>query len=709
MSNCPGITFTDERVTLQMKVNKFIKSGVTCLLMLAAFSPWCALAQNGTQTSAAVVTTTQVTLDGSAGGDRFDGVGAVSGGGATTDLLKDYPARQRNQILDLLFKPQFGASLSTLYIEVPGDGNSTQGTEPSHMHSRTDENYYRGYEWWLMAEAKKRNPSLYLDACAWACPGWIGNGNFWSQDMCDYYVLWIKGLKSAHGLTLNALGCRNEKGVDEDFIKLLRTTLDRQGLNTVKLHGFDNWGDSKWDWCKDLLTDPSLAASVDVISNHTESSTPAPQWVQQISRQMHKPIWDTEEHVYKDGYDCEISLVQAFNQNYLQSGVTQITNWYLVGSVYNNEPYPVQPNMLVANSPWSGSYTVRPVLWGYAHYGQFVKRGWLYLKGGCSNLANGGSYVTFKSPGSDYSIIAETKDATGPQSVRYTLAGGLSSGTLCVWRSNASQQFIRQPDIQPVHGAFTITLDPNSIYSLSTTTGQRKGSFDVPTPTSFPLPYYESFDHYSSARTWGYLPHYTADIDGVFELTDRPDHTGGCLRQVVDHAAQSWAPEWMPYTVIGDDNWKDYEVSADICLENGGTAGILGRVSSTGDGWHNAPKGYYLSINSTGAVELRVSTQQGDNAPGLLLSSGSVSPVSDTSWHKLKLQFSGSQITGFVDGKQIVAASNTVSDHGLAGLLAGGTGGVRNTALFDNLIVTSVNGQTPKPTVFAQDSSPLYK
>ena len=30
-----------------------------------------------------------------------------------------------------------------------------EGTESSHMHESWDENYQRGYEWWLMKEAKK--------------------------------------------------------------------------------------------------------------------------------------------------------------------------------------------------------------------------------------------------------------------------------------------------------------------------------------------------------------------------------------------------------------------------------------------------------------------------------------------------------------------------------------------------------------------------
>ena len=152
-----------------------------------------------------------INIDGNSGGEIFYGIGAVSGGGATSVLLKDYPEPQRSQVLDFLFKPNFGASISALLVEVPGDGNSTQGSEPSHMHSRKDENYSRGYEWWLMKEAKKRNPSITLAANAWGCPKWVGNNNFWSQDMCDYYANWIKGLENIYGIDLNSIGCRNEK------------------------------------------------------------------------------------------------------------------------------------------------------------------------------------------------------------------------------------------------------------------------------------------------------------------------------------------------------------------------------------------------------------------------------------------------------------------------------------------------------------------
>ena len=80
-------------------------------------------------------------------GRRFDGVGALSGGGATSVLLQSYPQKQRGEILDLLFNRSYGASLHMLKVEIGGDGQATEGTEASHMHTPMDEAYDRGYEW----------------------------------------------------------------------------------------------------------------------------------------------------------------------------------------------------------------------------------------------------------------------------------------------------------------------------------------------------------------------------------------------------------------------------------------------------------------------------------------------------------------------------------------------------------------------------------
>ena len=72
-----------------------------------------------------------VRLSNTSPGKQFDGIGVVDGGGATSVLLKDYPEPQRSQIIDMVYKPMFGASISALLVEIPGDGNSTQGSMPS--------------------------------------------------------------------------------------------------------------------------------------------------------------------------------------------------------------------------------------------------------------------------------------------------------------------------------------------------------------------------------------------------------------------------------------------------------------------------------------------------------------------------------------------------------------------------------------------------
>jgi galactosylceramidase len=660
-----------------------------------------------------------IVLDGTAPGKLFEGVGAVSGGGGTSVLLKDYIEPQRSQILDILFKPNFAASMQTLYVEIGGDGNSTQGSEPTHMRTRKDENYSRGYEWWLMSEAKKRNPALTLDACAWSCPGWVGDGDFWSQDMADYYVKWIKGLKTTYGLDLDAIGCRNERGAVMGWVKLFRRTLDDNGLSHVRIHAFDNPGNRHmWDWIPELKTDKDLAAAVNIVGNHTLLLGPFPASVRETIEQVGKPIWNTEEHVYngegrfyKDDFTCALGAVHLFNDDFISRGATKIVNWYLAGSIYAIEPYADQPAALIVRSPWSGHYAIKPIIWSYAHYGQFARIGWRYIGSGCVALAGGGTVVTLKSADGDYSVIAETAGAKEPQQVTFKIGGGLSSHALCVWRTTRDSYFERQPDIAPgADGTFIATFDPDAIYSFSTTTGQQKGTFpDVPEDKPFPFPYFENFDHYGAPEGWGFLPHYTADVCGVFELAQRPDDSGVCLRQVVGHKAQSWAPEWMPYTVIGDPRWTDYEVSADIFFDNGGWAGVMGRVGNTGNGWDGNPNGYYARLYADGGCALYVASERYKGSRDRQLAVGEVRRWRSNRWHNLKLRFEKQTITVLVDNVAVIVAQDAAFGHGLAGLVTGGEGNGRDTALFDNLLINRVNGGSVPPTVFIQDRSPIYR
>lgn len=653
-----------------------------------------------------------ITINGTGAGRTFEGVGGVSGGGATSVLLMSYPEPQRSQILDLLFKPNFGASIQTSFCEIPGDNNSTQGSEPSHMHTASEENYSRGYEWFLMKEAYKRNPAMTFDGVAWGCPGWVGNGNFWSTDIQDYYIKWIKGLKNTYGITMDAIGCRNESGSNTSWLIQFRRALNAAGLSGVRIHGMDDWNgvQAKWGTADLLAGDTALKNAIDVLSAHTTANT---SWsetkVDATANAINsgKPLWDTEEHFMNQnsGYNQATAVVNAFNSNYIRSRVTKTIFWYLICSTYPLEPWN-DYGIMLAQEPWSGNYSIKPGLWGYAHYNQFVKVGWKFIDDACGNLPDGGTYVTLKSPdNTDFSIIIETKGAGSGNPV-FTISGGLPTNkTLCVWRSTSSEQFVRQADITPAGGSFSIAVQGDAIYSISTTTGQQKGSFDnIPVSKKFPLPYYENYDHYSNMNNFGYLPYYHADICGVFELADRPDGNGRCLRQVLQQKAQSWAPEWSPYTIIGDRNWTDYEVSADIHFDNDGWAGVMGRINNVGTGYGCNPNGYYLSLSSNGAWALYYANGSGE--AGTSLASGTVTLSGQ--WHNVKLQLSGSTITGFIENTKVCSVINTSAASGMAGLCTGNYSKGRNSAMFDNLILNTVNGATPQPTSFSQDITPPY-
>lgn len=601
---------------------------------------------------------------------------------------------------------------------------------PSHMHTRDDLDYSRGYTCWVMQEAKRRNPNLTLDGTAWSAPRWIGGGEFWSQDAADYYVNWLKGLRDVHGLELTAIGCRNEKEENYDFVKKLRKTLDENGFPLIKIHAFDNWYKGKLDFVKDLFTDKELRDAIDIIGGHVfYEGEPVSVEERNMAEEFGKPIWNTEDHVYKKGYDCLISLVECFNGNYIHHGATKIVNWYDIAGLYPIEPYSADPPTVLAYEPWSGHFKVRQALWGYAHYGQFTEIGWEYLNGACMDLDGGGSLVTLKSPEGDYSIIIETKGAKAPQTLRFMLAGNLSDRNLCVWHSNANEQFVRMDDISVKSKEFALTVAPDAVYSLSTTTGQQKGSYDAPASKPFPFPYYETFEQYKQPEQYGYLPRYTADICGAFEIANRPDDKGKCMRQVVQTPAISWAPDWNYYSIIGDSAWTDYDVSADLYLNPGDAAGIMGRINDVGSGYGIIPKDYYLQLGDDGQCKLVVvkgkvnkkelvgdAEQQAfiknskDESEGgeKVLASVKLSGISSGMWYNLKLRFRGNEITCFIDGEQVLKANDALYGYGMAGLLARKYEDKVSTPYFDNLLITAVGEDASQPIVAPVGQTPIY-
>jgi galactosylceramidase len=237
---------------------------------------------------------------------------------------------------------------------------------------------------------------------------------------------------------------------------------------------------------------------------------------------------------------------------------------------------------------------------------------------------------------------------------------------LHVWKSDSSEQFIRQPDLNPLDGKFSLPLEADSIYSITTTTGQQKGNHGTPPgKKAFPFPYREDFEGY----TTGQSPRYLSDQKGTFEVVDRPGG-GRSLAQIVTQQGILWYDNKLlkPHTLFGDKNWRDYAVSADVWI-SGGDVEIGGRYA------HRDNLGYRLLLSRDGSWQLKWQLKT--------LASGKLENLETGRWHNLRLVMQGDRIQGFLDAKELASLEEKSGGSGMAFLAC-----TYDRNLFDNLAVT---------------------
>ncbi len=626
-----------------------------------------------------------VVLDGNSPGRVFDGFGAVSAG-ASSRLLIDYPEPQRSQILDYLFKPGYGAALQHLKVEIGADVNSTDGSEPSHMRAASDHDATRGYEWWLMAEAHKRNPNIVLEILPWGAPRWVapdaaGKETLYSHKMAEYVVDFIHTAKREYSLDIAYTGIWNERDFDIAYVKDLHNLIQANHLATRIA-----CCDGDWSIAGDVLRDPELAADIDVIGAHYPRDEKGNITTTDAARKTGKPLWSSEDQPNGGGgpfvnRDWPVGgriLAHIYNQNYLQGSLTSTEIWSPVTSYYDNLAAP-NSGLMYANTPWSGHYDVQSTIWVTAHTTQFAQPGWQYLDSGSGNLPEKGSYVALRSNDrKNWSVVLETIEAKRPQTVSFRLTDGLAATQVHIWETNSTHIFEHVATLTPVGGVFEYTFEPESLYSLTTTTGQGKGTVQPPVAAPFPFPYTDDFEQTPLNHT----PKYLSDQDGAFEARHCDGRTGQCLEQVISAKPIAWAQTPDPFTVAGDSNWTDYSVAADVHFLSGAPAAIAGRVDSANvfeDDKSRWPSGYVLRLKPDGAWEL-LST--GYNKPVLNLSSGSTA-LDRNKWHHLELRFRGQQIMASLDGVPLASIIDSAHAHGMIAL-----GTEWDRIQFDNLSVT---------------------
>jgi len=610
---------------------------------------------------------TTINVNGANGGRTFDGIGAISGGGGNSRLLIDYPSAQQSQILDYLFKPGVGANIQVLKVEIGGGNDSTSGSESTHEPVQGDIDTNTGYEWWLMEQAQARNPNIKFYALAWTAPGWVGG--WFNNNSITYLADWLT-CAASHGLTINYLGGLNEDNGDGTaaWWEQLRSTLDSKGFTSTQFVGGDQI--DSFNIASSLLDDPSWSAVIPIISAHYPmqggdggNAYSCPTFSAALS--TGKPMWQSEggSQDYNQGAPV---VIRSITRGYIDGSMTLFNNWPLIAATYPDLPYDTE-GLAEADQPWSGWYSIGATTWAIAQVTQFAQPGWTFINSASGYLSGNeqnGTYVTLKSPnGTDYSTIIETTTATAAQTVTLNVGGGLSTGTVHVWAtnlgsSNPANWFVQQPNITPSGGSYSLTLQPNCIYSITTTSGQGKGTATSPAPAEMSLPYSDSFSGYPTSSTAKYL----AQVEGDFESQPCVGQGGNCIEQVLpDAPSQVWMTG-LPWAVLGDLNWSDYTVSVDARLQQSGTVYLAGLVNSTSGkntgSYPNNFNGYSIQVNNTGNWILY--DDSANNNPTTLASGSIAAPGVDT-WISLAMGFNGSHVSASINGDQVASVNN--SDH----------------------------------------------
>lgn len=666
----------------------------------------------------------------------FRGLGAVTGNNSSR-LLMDYKAKSPDsywEIMELLFRPDYGAGLTHVKIELGADINSSSGTEPCVKRDLEEPaDVTRGAGFMFAADAKKINPEITVDFLRWGEPAWVSKAfSDGIESGFDARYRWYKETIDAaydeFGLKIDYVSAdSNETGkADAQWIiyfshRLKEEKNTRYDYSAIKIVASDEVGTR--NIAAQMMENSSLREAIDVIGLHY--TTYGDENTEILNSKYGKEIWYSEGispcNISSLSINCDGSGICGINS--VIDVTNRIINSYCHGSMVMYEYQPAvssyytgsnyTPKYLIsAEQPWSGFFEIGSGLWGAAHITRFVKKGWKFIKSGCFGDGKENHHITettenhiaLMSESGDYTLIL-TNDSDKPRyydvcvrniekwdeelhciETRGPEAGGRFDSSWfrvidkIIPANNKTGCFYRL-EVKPFSIMTCTTLGVESVNGTESVRARDN------CPSHLELTYSDSFNYSSEfTRLRGGAPLYTTDQGGAFEI--RKCGNENILEQIIteDIIPTDWRFRGTPTpaTNLGDDSWSNYTVRVEAEFDGFDPENYVGvglRYNSAVTCDYSAECGYQLRIFPDGKWQLRYF----DN----VVAEGKDGCVNQSGWNSMRITAKKNRIKCVVN-RQILCEYITSPPMILSGRVSLYSAYYNNR--FRNLSITPVIG-----------------
>ncbi len=542
----------------------------------------------------------------------FGGLGTVFDSRFSA-LLMDYKVKSLesyNEIMELLFKPDYGAGLTHVRILFDSD-------YLSDLKSIIIDDMM------LLSDAKKINPEMTVDLTVKEsyCVTEDGFEMLYHNlkefidsvyDSCNMKIDSVSSYINQSGwIAYLSQRLKSEKNCRYDYSKIKITALQKKN-----------------DISKLLVENEQLRNVIDIVGIFNAECSD--ENVKLLNEKYGKEIWcingcspcNVSEYSFNsDGsgisgknslIDVTNCMIDSFCKNF---AVMYEYNPAILSCYTGSENAPKY--LITAQQPWSGYYEIGSGLWGASHLTHFVKSGWKYVKSGCLSDTDE-NHVALVSDEGDYTMIF-TNDTDTEMHYNVCIRNIVKADSImyCVetrgsddGRKYDSSWFRVTDKIIPARNktGFFYRLDvrPHSILTCTSLNVENVNGVDSVKKCEvckghLEIPYTDNFD-YSELflKKRGGVPLYINDHCGSFEVKKYDGY--GVLEQTVQKDTADGA-----YADFGDDCWSNYSLKTEILLENSSEKNYVGIAvrCNCDNSCSSTESGYQIRIYGNGKWQLR--------------------------------------------------------------------------------------------------------